>query len=198
MRSSFLFLLIVVGTLVLSMTACKNSLSKEAYIQWMKDEKNGLLKKKEIGDLVFEVQYKSPEMTLIGEMNRKDWQGDSKVNSNMQFFDLKIKHKGGQDFIKTNSADQTEYYNRLYYFSFGFQNDIKMIEKEKEYNCELFHFERSYGLTAAKTFVLGFELPKGNERSDQVLTIDANTLGAGIVKIKFNKEDIENIPTVVL
>lgn len=185
------------GSLLLVLTGCQKSLPKEEYMQWMRDEKNGLLKKKEIGDYIFEVQYKSPEMILLTLKGNK--MDEAKVNelNQMQYFDLKIKHKGGQDFIKTGSSDQTEYYNRLNYFSFGFQNDIKMQEKEAIYSCALFHFERSYGLSASRIFALGFEMPIKEKQDDKTLTIDAHELGVGLVKIKFKKEDIDNIPSLI-
>lgn len=199
MQNRYNFYIVSICFLI-SLAGCKSKLTKEEYLQWMKNEQKGLVKKKQIGAYEFEVQYKTPAFVLISGNDKES--DPEKINSRikeleqMQYFDLKIRHRKGEDFIKTNSNGDADYYKRLYYYSFAFQNDIKIEQNDTTYDCQLFHFERSYGLAATRTFVLGFGQPE--KQGDKTILIDAHDLGVGVVKIKFRKEDIDNIPNVQL
>jgi hypothetical protein len=114
----------------------------------------------------------------------------------MEYFDLYIRSDKG-DFIKKQSSSEEDFYNRLYYYSFSFADDIKLIQGNDTLACNLFHFERDYDLGKEKRFLLGFESKeKSDNKNDKILYIDSKALGLAIIKIQIKKGDLENIPEV--
>jgi hypothetical protein len=175
-------------------------LSPKEYSAWVKDYKNGLHKKKIIDDLTFDAQYKPVDFILLKEGILSDSkQGEERKKELKDFysFNLNISDREG-DFIKGNVSSEEELNRRQYYFSFSFRNDIYLMEGENKIPCTLFHYERSYDLKAAKTFVLGFKKEIANSEKDKTLVIDSRELGLGIVKINFDYKDFNKIPKIKL
>jgi hypothetical protein len=177
----------------------KQSLSPVEYAKWVKDESNGLHKTKELGKYRFEIQYKPSTYIILNERrgNMQDKAATEKrMNEldSLQYFDLRISLKNGGDFLKEDVADKEEFFRKQYYYSFNFQKDLKIKEGEDTYDCALFHFERDYDLSDARTFVLGFKKDKADEIKDKLLIIDTGDLGLGVIKIKIDKDDIKSIP----
>ncbi len=177
------------------------SLDKTEYVKWVQDKENGLHKIKTIEKITFDVQYKPYDFILLKELRgnsdsiqfnlrKRDLEG-------LEYFDLKLSLEN-QDLLKHGVTSPQEYQERLYYFSFDFQNDIQLFQGDTSYSCKLFHFERSYNLTTDKSFVLGFDKPVKGYQEDMVLRIDSRMLGVGTINIKFNKEDLQRIPELKL
>lgn len=181
-------------------TGCRQSLAPDQYMDWVKDEANGLNKTKIIGDYKIRCQYKPLDYIILSEKAKNELVSKDtlvqrqKELTGMQYFDLYISHANG-DLIKNQSSSETDFYNRMYYYSFGFANDIKLIEGNDTLACELYHFERDYDLAKEKRFLLGFE-SKGKSTEDKTLYIDSKVLGLAIVKIQIKNKDIQNIPAV--
>ena len=56
------------------------------------------------------------------------------------------------------------------------------------------YFERTYSLKTQRSFVLGFR--KNSPGKDKTVVIDSDVFAAGTIRIKIDKEDLENIPEV--
>jgi hypothetical protein len=179
----------------------KKKLEPAGYIHWIKNYENGLHKKKQVGEYVFDVQLKPLDYIMLTERNKKDensneFKEELEEMKGMDYFSLKISlAENREDFLKYKSNGEKHYYNRLYYYSFGFSEDIYLESEEGTKPCKLFHFERSYDLTNARTFVLGFEnTSKKKPSGDLTLVIDSKDLGLGPVKIKFDQKNLNSIP----
>jgi hypothetical protein len=182
-------------------TSCEQKLSKQAYIKWVTSYENGFHQKKEQGGYTFDVQYKPAIYRALFEtetlMDKKQLAHFLKEDSldKMQYYDLRIGVKGGEtDILKWDTPDEQVYYQKLYYFSYEFAKDIYIEHNGKKLECQLFHFERSYDLTALRTFVLGFERPLGEDKG-YVLVIASEVLNIGIVKIPF---ELKKLPELKL
>ncbi len=176
-------------------------LTPEEYLKWVKDPSNGLNKEVEIGDYRFTAQYKPAAFIALIENTRNKISRDSlmkriKELEELEYIDLRISLKNGEDFLKKNIRGTEEFNSKQYYYSFDFQKDLSFHESTQEQDCILFHFERNYDLTSGRTFVLGFNKIKTEAPADKILQIDAKDLRLGLVKIKFDQGSIKKIPEI--
>lgn len=168
---------------------CGGELSQQDYVRWVRSYENGLHVEKEVGAFTFDLQYQPAEYTELinGGNGIKNNQSDS-----MQYYTLRIRlARSNDDIINYQVQNNTEKQQRLYYFSYLFQNYIYIEDSGVRYPCTLFHFEQS-DLGGARTFVLGFPQSKGEE---PCLVVDSPLFGALPVKVKIHRHDI---PTVKL
>ena len=192
-RGLHIKLLSTTSILLLLFSCGKKKLSASDYMKYIEDENNGLKIKKQIGSIEYAALYKPLDYVLLKEHVNdnviKQQEGDG-----LQYFSLHYSVKNSNaDILKVNLASSQEYYERENYFSFGLQNDLCLVEGKDTLHCQLFNYVHSYGLSPAADFVLAFDKKKG-EQEDETLVIDDKTFGGGIIKMKIDKNDIENIP----
>jgi len=178
----------VVLSLLLS---CQSSLYEKDYISWIEDKSNGLHVVKEFNGFVFDLQYQ-PNDFLWLQSNKKENSGlISRSNQESQHYLLKIKTEDMKyDWIK--SVGNLEMQNKLYYFSYLFQNDIYIEEEGVIVPCTMVHFEQGQRTGATKVFLLSFE-NKFPDGKTSTLVIDSNYFGSLPVRIKVSKNDIPNL-----
>jgi hypothetical protein len=169
------------------------------YIRWVKDYGNGVHKRKQVGDVIIDLQYKPADFIIVNELkggvpDEVAYKQRMDELSSMQYFVLTLDIADTKsDFLKYGVHNEKEYYDKLYYYSFAFQNDIFLMDGEEKLPCKVFHFERSYDLKRSRSFVLGFARDKKNT-ADKILMIDSKVLDLGIVKVKLDQKDINSIP----
>src|SRR5690606_10624522 len=112
-----------------------------------------------------------------------------------QYYTLKIESLKGTEMMRTNIASEHEYSQRLQYFSDLVQYDLSLEENNDTLTCQLFHFERNYGVAPYNNIVLGF--PKPTQESTKTLVFNDQILGIGKIKLKIEKENIDNIPNII-
>lgn len=175
--------------------SCSGNLDRDEYIRWVQDVDNGLHTRKDFLDFTFDLQYQPTEYMLLQRgADRTD--GNTADNqSYMQYYTLTISVKeNAVDFINYNVSNDLERQQKLYYFSYQFQDDIWLEENGKKLPCVLFHFEKSAGFNNSRTFVLGFETPF--EISDgAIFNIHTEHFSSFPVGIKISKK---NIPLLAL
>lgn len=187
MKASKGYLIIVCAAILGS---CQGALSQKELVSWVHDYENGLHQKKAVGDYIFDVQAKPVEYLRVVQSAKMNVDSS---HSSLQYYDLKIQLKDGKtDLLKYKVTDEKNYYEKLYYFSYHFQQDIYVEQGGKKLPCALFHFERSYDLSPIRTFVLAFEKSPQKDQGS-TLVINAKWLETGPVKIYF--EDIK-IPKI--
>lgn len=184
-KVKFLSLIVILVVLF----GCGRELSQQEYVRWVRSYDNGLHIQKEVGAFALDLQYQPSEyMKLINEKNGiRNGQSDS-----IQYYVLRIRlSRSNDDIINYQVQNNAEKQQRLYYFSYLFQNYIYIEDSGVRYPCTLFHFEQS-DLEGARTFVLGFPQSKGEE---PCLVVDSPLFGSLPVKVKIHRHDI---PTVKL
>jgi hypothetical protein len=187
----------LVLALFITCAACNKPLPPDQYLKWVSDQEHGLHREKVIGDISLDVQYEPYEYMLIkqGEYNSGVQKKLSKAKDDLLYFKLKLSANDRKsDIFKYNVSSEQELYQRLYYFSYKFQEDVHLESGGKIIPCKLFHFERSYDLTSERSFLLAFDNKNINE--DITLVIEPRELETGPVKIKFDKEDFQSIPQI--
>lgn len=189
-----------VGCLISSFVffSCSPDLSKEAYIEWVRDYDHGLHVRKKSSEFVLDLQYQPSAYVWMQQHPaglRNGGQQEASIDSlsDIQYYTLTVSiDHTNYDFMDYNVRDEAEKQQKLYYFSYLFQNDLVLEENEETLPCVLFHFERQGDLGRHRTFVLGFESPDRTAKEAR-LVIRSRYFNSLPIKIKVNKD---NIPSV--
>lgn len=183
--------LIVLAGIALVSASCSTALNSDEFIAWVKDYENGLHVKQEHEPYVFDLQFQPADFVRLQRNDDNTLPGDLKA---MQYYTLKIGTNSQADFLSTGVSNHIEKQQKLYYFSYLFQDNIKLHEEDGEIlPCVLYHFER--GLNKESTFVLGFENPKPLSKSAS-LVVESEEFGSFPVKIKISKDNIPSLKTL--
>lgn len=190
--------LLIFFSIIFVNVGCNNSLNKKDYIVWIRDYENGLHRKVTSHNMIFDVQYK-PIDYIISLENLSQFK-DFSLNSRrkdlggMIYFTLKISNNKAKDIFKDNLHSDQEYYERLYYYSFQFKNDLSLNIKGKKIPCTAFHFEKSYNMTPDKTFLLGFEKDEIINSGDIKLIINDIVFSQKVIEISYSETELRSIP----
>lgn len=172
-------------------------LSKNEYINWV--DKN-LTKKKELKNISYELKYTPVEYKLLKNTNYTDknkFNNDIKDYKDSQYFTFKIMISDEKTSpMKYNLNTEQEYFARVEYLSFGIINDIYMIDDQDTLSCQLNYFERNYDLAPYIIESLTFELKNSNYKGDKLLIYNDRLFGNGIIKFRFNVEELKRTPKV--
>jgi len=175
----------------------QRKLGGNEFIKYIENEKHGLNKIKQIEDLLFQMQYCPTEYMLLKEY-KTDILSDQVVkerlknNENMLFYKLRISAKGSNDVINYKLTQGEDYYARIQYLSYGFEENIALVNDQDTIFPALFHFERTYGVVPYIDFMMAFESPL-KSKAVQVL-LDDKVFNTGILKFTYSIDDIDNIP----
>lgn len=172
-----------------------------AYIKLFDEAGKGLMEEKNIGDLNFSLLYK-PQAYMALKENREFAANTEKVKElihnydGFQYYTLRVKVNNqslGKDVLSYNAAGAADYQERVKYFAFDMQKDIKLVSGGDTLPCVLFHFERNFGITDFSNFLLSFPQSK-NVNEDRVFVYEDKVLGTGLVKLTVKAEDINQLP----
>jgi|SRR6218665_2368292 len=161
---------------------CSCGLNKEEYVEWVRDEKNGLHQKKIAGNYQYEVQYMPQEYLKLlrhgHQVSREQWEQDT-VRSNAQVFSLKITCVNDSLAQRLKEASDESKQKRDYYFMYLFGKDIKMKDEESARSPIFSHFE-----TGQKEYQLAFE---GKSQGEATLIIASPLLDKNPTEITVNR-----------
>lgn len=181
----------------------KTKLSPNEFIEWVENPEHKLSLTKTIDEFTFNAIYKPIsylaliEETDTSEITLANFNKIKDSYKGMKYFTFKIRcDKTNDELLKYNLPTVQDYYNRLDYYSFKAQNDFSLFDGKDTIACELYHFERTFGVAPILTFVLGFPMKEGSEKkvSDMFLSYNESIFGKGIIRMKFDKNVLENIP----
>lgn len=199
MKTKYYILFFLCSTMLFSCT--QKELSVKDYLAWVNNPENGLKVSKEIKDYKIELFYKPAEYIAINEQKTTEidtalFYQRIKEIKDFQYYTLKIESLKGTEMMRTNISSEHEYSQRLQYFSDLVQYDLLLEENNDTLTCQLFHFERNYGVAPYNNIVLGF--PKPTQENAKTLVFNDQILGIGKIKLKIEKENIDNIPNIIL
>jgi len=174
-------------------------LEKQDYIEWCLKKENSLQKKKEIADITFSLKYKPAEFVACMEQTSDNETTDSIKKSveeldGLDYYDFKIKlTSGGGELLKYQVSSPGDYNNRVTYFAFNMQDDIRLIDGKDTFNCCIFHFERAYDVIPYATFLLAFPKSK-SPLSEKTFIYQDRIFNKGVIKFTYTQEDLSQIP----
>lgn len=201
-------LLVFIGCSIIIASCNKDKgISVPEYIQKVENENSGLKIKKEMGEVVYFLQYKPLPYIVIKEeksllidtalMERRM----QKLND-LQYYNLRIQSKDkSKDILSVNISSEQDYTRRQNYFSFEFENDIRLIEGKDTLSPALYQFVGNYGISPYVDCIFGFkkdskEIDKSETLTNKEVLIDDRIFGNGILKFLVKKDDINKISSV--
>ena len=171
------------------------------YCKWIEDRNNDFHAEHQIGNLIFDVQYRPTDYMVcksgysafanIKELDSLRGNYDSSL-----YISITLKDADGKDPLIYDINGDPE--SALYYFQYQFQQDIYLVaEDEKEkITPELFHFERFYTVNNCRVFLLAFDKKNIPADKDITLVVDSDYLASGRVQFLYKKELIKNQPRI--
>jgi hypothetical protein len=171
------------------------------YITWMDDKKNGLKVEKMIGEYTYMLQYKSTDYVAVMDLKRDsignpEFQKKREEYSSFEYYNFRISSETPGELLMKNVEGAGDYEQRIRYFSFDMQKDIKLLNGKDTADCVLFHFERVFGVAPYATFLLGF--PVSNSDGDKTILYDDKVFGAGRVYLTIRSKNIKKLPSVIV
>ncbi len=200
-----LTMLLVISIMLITIVGCKQSAIPSDYVRYVRNPDNGLLRSKQVGPVHIDLQYKPIPYLIANELRRNDISKEEflprqKELTGSQYYNLQLSvtDQPQANIINYRLRDETEIQKRLYYLSFGMQNDIRLIDGTDTLKPMLYHFERSYDLAPHRTFVLAFEQRPDNRYKDKTLILDSPVLATGPLKLKIKADALQNLPDLKL
>lgn len=174
------------------MISCSSSVTKKEYIEWVENPLNGLNNNKTLGDFSYTIQYKPLEYIVIKKNNELN---EKKDFQNLHYIDLTLSNKMYSEYLKIGLEQKEDYYHRLKYFSFGIENDVKLIDGKDSLRCVFSHYERTYGITPYIKIVMAFE-KKEESKENLFFTYHDQLFNNGIISIPIKRDELNNIPKI--
>lgn len=173
------------------------------YVEWVEAPGNGLHASRTAGGYVFDVQYKPAEYVVLREQllmpaSEAEMKDETAQLADMQYFTFRISREDSKDLLQDDVATSEDYSSRLVYFTGAMQHDLSLVQNGDTLPCMLFHFERTFGVDARSTFLLGFPQTGNETASDKTFVFEDHELGTGPVLVTIEKESIKNIPLLKL
>lgn len=182
----------------LMFVACSGTLEKDQYVKWVQDQKNGLHVSKKVNDFIFDLQFQPTDYVLVQrhyqKLHKDNYEEFEAEVDHLQYYVLKIEIADSKiDFINHGLQSIQEKQEKIYYFSYLFQDDIYLEEEGKKLPCVLFHFERAMDMKNSRTFVLGFEKPLKEAESVRLVINSSDQFEGSKIKIKISKKNIPSL-----
>lgn len=179
-------------------TTSSDLLEPVEYVAWMRNPDNGLYKEKQIDEIIYSVQYKTPDyMACISADNKDSIKPAARPENNTEtihFVDFKMtleNHEG--EFLKHKLSSPAQYDSRVKYMAFGIEKDIFLVEGGDTIPCSICHFERAYDVAPEATVLLGF-VSKQKYLKEKEFVFHDKLFGKGIIKFTFSKNEMKNVP----
>lgn len=178
-------------------------LPADNYSGWMEENSSELSKSYSNDKLEFILNFIPSDyaayLTLQGEKPTQEYWDTLKNNyDSISIFKLQIKSlNSNEEFYKTDKPDASLYEDRVKYYSFEFQQNIfAVLDNSDTINCNMFHYERSYGVSPYSTFMIGFE--KFNPEKDVKIIIREKYFTNKNIEFKYSKKELSNVPQLKL
>ncbi len=192
------FLLLLLGVV----TSCQSgALAPKGYVEWVRGHHADLSNTVSIGNITASLSYLPADWLAINEAGSErpaQIITASKEYEGMEYYRLRLALQSGHgDILQYNAGSTDEYYQRVEYFSFGLQSDLRLLVSNDTLTCKLFHFERNYGAAPYADFMLGFDENLGN-KSNRTLIYEDRVYSKSLIKLTIPAENIQRIPTLKL
>jgi hypothetical protein len=182
------------AAMIFTFPSCgKQTLGPEAYLKWVSDPANGMVKEKELDPFRLELRYMPTGLRTLRE--QRDGIESTEEMDDLLEFQLQLGSMNGTEFLRTGISDMQEYHARIEYYLSHVQGDLRLVIANDTLDCVLHHFERTYGVAPYNTLMVAFE---GQEptASDMEFIYDDRVLGIGRTKFTIASRDIAHIPNL--
>jgi len=192
------------GVLALIICSCRHTLDASAYVKYIQDSKNGLKKIMQTDGWEYAIQYKPYDYILLfeskGKMKKDEVAKRKEEMKGTVWFNISFKRIDGSiSPMRYNLTSLEEYNVRLNYFLNEAQKEIVLVYGKDTLRPNAYLFENNYNLTPQETIVVGFTLPRNEERprSDMLLSYNDPLFKNGIIKMNYTQQAISSIPNLI-
>ncbi|MCT4581141.1 MAG: hypothetical protein N4A35_06960 [Flavobacteriales bacterium] len=180
----------------LGLSSCQQELSGKALHDKVTEPSNGLIKKVENEQFLWQIQYLPLEYMIAKEAKGKPLETATylaikKRKEGLQYYKIKLQSKYSGNILNNIPTQQQENEIRLQYFLNEFNQDLLLIDGQDTLMSSLYHFERNYGALDHNNILVAF--PATANKNDKKLLFLDRVLGLGLQEITFRKEDLEKI-----
>jgi len=218
LRANRIYFSLIMGVIVITLS-CNSSATKQnppvsekrteeyselklnpsEYVQWFKSSENHLRKTIHSNEMHYTLEYCSPEFVAIqllqkNEITQAELDTALKETEGLLQFKLKIEDTGsGREFLKNGTPSDEEYEKRVKYFAFEMQRDIYLLNDTGDsIPCAMYHFERSYNVSPASVFLLGFA--GAGQENKMELIVNERIFANRELRFVFTADELKNIP----
>lgn len=185
----------VLAIIVLSMSCEKKTISHYDLIQYLQDKEHGLDQTDSIGNVVYNVMYRSSDLMVWQDIGNQTIRNKSSVDSlrkeyskyHYYLMNISVEKK---DLL--NAAGQQYFSQLLQDVSFRMPDYVSSINANKDtLTLADYSSPRLYGLGNSTKILLAFE-KKGSESEYEEIMIKG--LSGGQLVFRFNTKDINEVP----
>jgi hypothetical protein len=173
--------------LVYSCSTERSEMRPGEYIAFVDNAENGFIREKQIGGVKFKLKYQPLDYLVAKQITENKisdkHQLDEYIRSRngLRYFILELENERAEtDLLSEKSRSQEEYLQRVNYYSYEFENDIRLVSEKDTLPCAMYHYENSYGGTPKLKFLIAFK-ESGNNMS---LVINDRIFNNGNVKLE--------------
>ena len=210
MNTIFYILLFI----LFSLQSCRHTLisNEQEYLNWLRNEKNNLIKTKYINNLKISARFLPAEYLVYKEIKgdlkkeNRNHEIDSLLNIYSQSLTFIITispddREGEQfDIMYFNIENKEDYYERAHKLNFNISEYISLTTRKSEYAPVLHTLENTYGLSNSRNIYIVFSetADNGDLFSSKTLDLVFNDLifETGISHFIFKKFDLTKIPKI--
>lgn len=199
--SKYLSFLWVCGVLLSSCE--KKALNAAEYRAYFQDSGNGLVQEKEIDRLVFRSHFLTPQVMAVNEAHALGT-GSQSIQvltdeySGLTYFNLTVAGGGTEHVHSVLAREGFNIEETEAYLNFDGQKDITLLAGQDTFPCVLYNFSKTYGLAKQLNLSVAFDLPDNHQADDLTIDWNASVFNRGLIKLRFDKNDIVNIPNIKL
>lgn len=194
----------------LLISSCNQSIDDiNAYMKYLSDEDNGLVKEKSVGGIQMKVKYLPKDYLAYNDLKTNKNITSTLIDSVKETYANSItfmmimgpdKHESF-DITRVGVNDYQEFAQRLEEMNFNMKQYVQLKVGDKTFAPELAQMESTYGLEQSRKIVFVFNAI--DEEGNKILTGDDaqfvytdELFNTGINKFKFNVDAIEALPVL--
>ncbi|HYG53326.1 MAG TPA: hypothetical protein VD905_20650 [Flavobacteriales bacterium] len=180
-----------------------SELSASEFVDWKKTEKQ-LTGEHRSEEMTFKVCYQPAEWLALKSLgydaNAEAISKEAENYQDLMYFTLRLQLNSAQtELLKYKSKDNREYQERVNYYSFKVQKDIRIVVDGKDtLPCNISHFERAFNVTNYADLMLGFSKEELNKVAQDWKTItivfNDKIFGNGTIAFQFERKQLSNTP----
>lgn len=202
LNRSFIFFACVV------LLACNNKkLEYKAYLKYLADEKNGLVKEKSVNGLKLKVKYLPADYLVYNTIkesdkviSEKDIDSVKKLYNNSLTFVLNLGPGEGETFsiTKVGVENYEQFAQRIETMSFNMKEFVTLEINGEQYKPELTQMETINTLEPSKNIIVVFNSNQIKNSEELVFTYNDELFYTGVNKFKFKIKDFKNVPGLIM
>ena len=172
-------------------------LEPEAYMRWVNDKSNGLIKEQTVGKVKYTVAYRPGNYQLATSIIDNDSFAMKKNTGKNHCFIIRMEPADGKTQVLTIDAqEKQEPFERINYYLSEAQNDIRLVEGADTLKPASYIYERYYNLSPAQSMVVGFSQKGSLGDKDLQFAIEDRVFSTGKIYFHFDADKLKNIPSL--